>query len=302
MPTHQRSLHILHWNARSIKNKEQEFKQFIHDMQNKPDIICIQESWLKPTKKFTFHGYSVHRLDGSQTRGEGLITIISNTLQYEQITDNITYKQHQHYRIHRGNNTNPIDIINIHNKLLSAHLRKYLHDIGNSLQQQTLIVGDFNIDLTNTQHHSQSSNTLYDFMNNFNLAKIGDSQGTRLNEQTGNYTPIDYCLASSKIATKCTWHPLQNAMSSDHLPCMVHVKIGTQIQHTESVPKFQFHKADWQTFTTECQNINTHNIAHSDIDIFNQNLTDAIIAIANTCIPKSRISGDRKQPVSWWTT
>ena len=38
---------ILQWNARSLISNGYEFKGFIERMHVKPDVICIQETWLK---------------------------------------------------------------------------------------------------------------------------------------------------------------------------------------------------------------------------------------------------------------
>lgn len=43
-----RMILILQWNARSLVANGLEFKSVINEMEVKPDLICIQESWLKP--------------------------------------------------------------------------------------------------------------------------------------------------------------------------------------------------------------------------------------------------------------
>ncbi len=58
---------ILQWNARSLMANGQEFKHFINELEEKPDVICIQETWLKPNLDFVIHGYIVlkkDRIDG----------------------------------------------------------------------------------------------------------------------------------------------------------------------------------------------------------------------------------------------
>lgn len=35
----------------------QEFKGFIKELRKKPDVICIQETWLKPRLDFVIKGY-----------------------------------------------------------------------------------------------------------------------------------------------------------------------------------------------------------------------------------------------------
>ncbi len=48
---------ILQWNARSLLANGQEFKHFIRDRKINPDVVCIQETWLKPNLEFVIHGY-----------------------------------------------------------------------------------------------------------------------------------------------------------------------------------------------------------------------------------------------------
>lgn len=56
---------ILEW---SLLTKGQEFKGFIKGLRNKPDIICIEETCLKPTLDFGIKDYcSIHR-EGSGGR------------------------------------------------------------------------------------------------------------------------------------------------------------------------------------------------------------------------------------------
>lgn len=43
---------ILQWNARSLITNGQEFKGLIKSLNKKPDVICIWETWLKPTLDF----------------------------------------------------------------------------------------------------------------------------------------------------------------------------------------------------------------------------------------------------------
>lgn len=43
-----------------------EFKSVINEMEIKPDLICIQESWLKSTFDFVIKGYVSVRRDGGR--------------------------------------------------------------------------------------------------------------------------------------------------------------------------------------------------------------------------------------------
>lgn len=76
---------IFQWNARSLIANGQEFKKVIKDSNEKPDIICIQESWLRPHLKFGLVGYNSIRRDRENNQGGGCITLIKDNLAYRRI-------------------------------------------------------------------------------------------------------------------------------------------------------------------------------------------------------------------------
>ncbi len=47
---------ILQWNARSLISNGQELKCFIEELSVKPNVICVQETWLKPSLDFIIMG------------------------------------------------------------------------------------------------------------------------------------------------------------------------------------------------------------------------------------------------------
>lgn len=73
---------ILQWNARSLIANGQDFKQFIVSRGEKPDIVCVQESWLKPNLDFVLHGYVTVRRDRIEGAGGGCITFIKQGIPY----------------------------------------------------------------------------------------------------------------------------------------------------------------------------------------------------------------------------
>lgn len=46
---------LLQWNASSLLANSQEFKYFIEQMFVKPDVICVQETWLRPTLDYVLY-------------------------------------------------------------------------------------------------------------------------------------------------------------------------------------------------------------------------------------------------------
>ena len=59
---------LLQWNARSLIANGQEFKKYIDNLRQKPNVICIQETWLKPQLDFIIKGYAAVRRDRESRR------------------------------------------------------------------------------------------------------------------------------------------------------------------------------------------------------------------------------------------
>ncbi len=76
---------ILQWNARSLIANGQEFKKCITSQENSPDIICVQETWLKPQLNFIFYGYISIRRDRSKGNGGGAATFIKQGIGYRSV-------------------------------------------------------------------------------------------------------------------------------------------------------------------------------------------------------------------------
>ncbi|KAL0150939.1 hypothetical protein M9458_053751, partial [Cirrhinus mrigala] len=59
-----------------------EFKRFIEEMDQKPHVICVQETWLKPQLDFILYGYVAIRRDREDGMGGGIVTFIQQGLGY----------------------------------------------------------------------------------------------------------------------------------------------------------------------------------------------------------------------------
>ncbi len=73
---------VLQWNARSLCANGQEFKVYISQMKEKPDVICIQESWLNSRLDFVLKGYVSVRRDRDDGKGGGCVTFIKEGMPY----------------------------------------------------------------------------------------------------------------------------------------------------------------------------------------------------------------------------
>lgn len=73
----------------------QELKKFVDRLENKPEVICVQETWLRPCLDFVISGYESLRLDRAEIIGResveadrthgGCATFIKNGLKYRRV-------------------------------------------------------------------------------------------------------------------------------------------------------------------------------------------------------------------------
>lgn len=77
---------ILQWNARSLIANGQDFKQFIGTREEKPEVVCVQETWLKPNLDFVLSGYIAIRQDRREGGGGGCVTFVKQGIPYRVIS------------------------------------------------------------------------------------------------------------------------------------------------------------------------------------------------------------------------
>ena len=77
---------ILQWSANSLVAYAPELKHFISTTASTPDVVCIQETWLKKELNFNLNGYNVERCDRSGGHG-GIATCIKIGISYDVINN-----------------------------------------------------------------------------------------------------------------------------------------------------------------------------------------------------------------------
>ena len=72
-------LTVWQWNARSLIANGQELKSVINESVERPDVLCIQETWLVPRLDFVIRGYASYREDRADGWG-GCATFVREGL------------------------------------------------------------------------------------------------------------------------------------------------------------------------------------------------------------------------------
>ncbi|XP_043929829.1 uncharacterized protein LOC122804195 [Protopterus annectens] len=191
-------LSIAHLNIRSICNKISQLHALleIHNF----DILCLTETWLKPAIKdieITPPGYSIVRLDRSTKKGGGVAIIYRTNLKLTLL--DLSFSQNYNAEIICSkiqiNNSKAINIICAYippgNNIPT--LEHILEQISNKLPQETLFLGEFNIDWISCSNINPTSHI------NLNGFKQLINSPTRTNKKSKKETTLDWILTNSPL-------------------------------------------------------------------------------------------------------
>ena len=133
------NLLVWHWNCNGIKSELTEFKQLL-TTKSSPNIICLQETHLKPNINISLDttGYKILRKDRLNEHKGGLITMIDPNIPHTEI-DNSTTLEHQITRIQINNEM--YHIINIYDR--NTNIDKEQHNLLLNYPN-SILVGDYN--------------------------------------------------------------------------------------------------------------------------------------------------------------
>ncbi|GFT94193.1 probable RNA-directed DNA polymerase from transposon X-element [Trichonephila clavipes] len=183
-----------------------------------PDIIALQETFLRPCIPFNLPNYSTYRSDRRTHRGGGTAILIKNSIDHNSIiihTDAV-----ETATIEVKGPTHNITICSIYNPP-SASTPNFIQDLKKIFRNRTqcLVVGDFNAkhrSWNNSNRHNVSGNALFKFANDKGLIISAPSDPTIIPSQRNrNPAIIDLGLSrglsSITVDSRCE-------LSSDHNP------------------------------------------------------------------------------------
>ena len=196
---------IIHINARSVINKAEDIQMICY--QNKPDILCITETWLNesvPLNAITPIGYKVLRQDRSdkfkqiygRNRGGGVLVFHKEEINIErkQLIKN-DYEENMwiHVKtktsfllgiIYRADYTDILKDIENESKMEKYLQKAYLQN------KNVILMGDFNAD-DNKENICHKGKKMHEICDTYGLKQI-INKPTRIDNNTRKSTIIDH--------------------------------------------------------------------------------------------------------------
>lgn len=191
--------YIMQWNARSLIANGQELKHMLDGLEHKPEIICIEETWLKPQLDFKIPGYKCERKDRENIVGGGCATFIRNGIQYRRIEINTVLEcVITEVWTDRGK----ITIVNLYNPCINLE-DSYFQEIVDKISVPVVWVGDFNAhnELWGSKKRNRNGKIVEDFIDKNQLVVLNDGRPTWFRTSRAVSSSIDITIASAELAS-----------------------------------------------------------------------------------------------------
>jgi len=302
------ALSIIQWNAHGLRGHKDQLKHFLFNTQNPPDIICVEETFLKtqtPTPKID--GYNLVRKDSISNKRGGLAIYITvglnfNVLDVEEINNG---------------EIQGIEILttNGHLKIYNTYLSPS-HEFGKEelqkifISKRALILGDFNAHnkLWGSSQFNKRGKILEEILTEKSMVVLNTGQTTFItSNQSKNKSVIDLCICSQDIALNIKHTVTNYNMGSDHFASIITVNEEITIENNLSMKLWKLNKANWKNYK-EASNIALTNeiLVKTNIDDKYNDILECITDLANKSIPckNPNVKNNKKhkkfKPLPYW--
>lgn len=240
-----KNLKILSWNAAGIENKKHEFLDLIEE--KNIDIFLIQETFLKPCKKFGIANYIIHRTDRLIGRGGGTLIGVKKEIKHNRI-NNLDTKEIENTAIE-------IKMDGYNYTIISAYLspsKKITEQDLDSLfnnNKKIILGGDLNAKNTtwNCRVTNPKGRTLQQHSSRNNYFILSPDLPTHFD---GTYLPDILDIFITKDIGKSFNITTENSLSSDHNPVILSTEDWLHIETKDS-----YNKIYWRIFKIEIEKI-----------------------------------------------
>ena len=243
------STQILQWNCNGVRAHQDELRNYLSTPGINIDIVCLEETFLKPGVDFNLRGYIVIREDRTDDQKGGLLIAVKDDLSYAKINNiNAVGVETQGVQVKTKNGN--INIINGYMRPNKPAAKDELEKLFR--KDTTVITGDFNAKsaMWGSTDVNDAGIIVEDLLDKYDYVIANTGQPTRQN-YNGGMSHLDITLVSRNLGAKSCWRVLNNCMGSDHLPTVTVIGEAPDVEENWR-PKFKLHTADWDEFKKQC--------------------------------------------------
>ena len=232
-------------NCRGIRANYYEITLLLRE--EKPDVICFNETSLLDEIDFELPGYTVaSRLDRATGRG-GSLTALKQGLRLTSTSqgfDDHTNGHLEHITVTINTGSMSFNVVNVYSTprypLTAAQLYNFIRPNKN-----TLLVGDLNAkhEALGSRNNNAQGEELMTLVETWPVAVLNDLQPTHCH---GNC--LDYHIATTSFATYFTNYGVHDSLGSDHNATMSLFDLPGLPMSTNLPKRYDYKRADWDLF------------------------------------------------------
>ena len=257
-------MRIMQINANCLsQSKRIESKNVL--VREKPDVVCVQETFHTAADKAHYQGYQSFRWDRKSGKGGGLLTLVSDRYTAEE--KKLVADGSPEFGVVKVTNTKDkaINIANYYNNRTGNFSKSQFRKILKETEHPKIIIGDFNLHHTlwNDSHTEDGKakeliEILIDPDERIALA-TPKNLATRLNKTIGKTTTLDLTIVSSELAADLTVYS-KDDFDSDHFIIFTDVEFGPQPSACETREKWSFSDKRIAKWKEEISKLNLPNL------------------------------------------
>ena len=300
---------ILQWNCNGLQSRRLELDIIIAKY-NKPAVICLQETRLKPeyeqclkNKKpipsyINIKGYTTylkcipsgHNGIAIYVRNDVMHSPIQLNTQWQALAVRVTYQEREfivsnHYTPGSQDAPSPT------NENLKQIIKKF--------DKPFIMCGDFNAHNTlwSSDHDDRRGIEIEDFMLENDLGILNSEIHTHWNFSVKKWSLLDLSIIHPDLYLDFDCEVLPDLQGSDHCPIII--KLNGELFETERRPRFNFKRANWEAFKIQCRNDINNELFQNGTDKI-EIFTDKLLEITAEHIPMTKPFHNKKCSKPWF--
>src|SRR6218665_210318 len=273
---------VAHWNIRGLRANLYQLKNYLNETSYSPDIICLQETFLKEKIKTpNFDNYNVVRKDYVKNSRGGLAILIRTGISFT-ILDIDQIESAEILGIRIKTEHGHLEIINTYiapdNKIVKTDFEKFFP------LKRALILGDLNAHSRSwgCTNANERGHILEEVISDRLLTVLNIGQPTRISSiNSKTQSVIDLSIVTKELALNCQHYVTNNSMGSDHFLCNIVVNEEIKIEPNMNMHLWNLKKADWKEFKKNSQYYITDGVIDDNNNDTFKNIVESFTLLAN---------------------
>ena len=246
---------IIQWNCRGLRSNREDIELLI--AKYAPAAICLQETRLKPHQLPTFKYYTAYYKSNLNGHG-GVCILVKNTCIQSQV---VFQADMQAVAVCISVGKKTFTVASVYLPPSEKFKKLAFIRMIQSFSTPYLVLGDFNGHsyLWGSQQQNENGKAMEELIEKYELILLNNSEPTRFDSvhQTSSLLDLSLCSPSIYLDVACEVSP--DRFGSDHHPVIITANTS-DVPLVERIPKWNFKRAKWDDFQTQCINEITLNL------------------------------------------